>query len=123
MSVAAREALAIVRQGTPRYMSPEQVQGRALDLRTDIYSAGVLLYQMLTGRHLFEGGTAVELALHHLNTPPPGLPENLQAYQPLLDKLLEKDREARFRNADEVLGFLARKVEDKHDLESTVKLV
>jgi len=97
--------------GTPRYMSPEQVQGRALDLRTDIYSAGVLLYQMLTGKHLFEGETAVEVALHHLNTPPPALPEHLDAYQRLLDKLLEKDREARFRNADEVIGFLARKVE------------
>jgi len=94
--------------GTPRYMSPEQVQGRALDLRTDIYSAGVLLYQMLTGQHLFEGETAVEVALHHLNTPPPALPEDLQLYQRLLDKLLEKDREARFRNADEVIGFLAR---------------
>jgi eukaryotic-like serine/threonine-protein kinase len=97
--------------GTPRYMSPEQVQGRALDLRTDIYSAGVLLYQMLTGQHLFEGETAVEVALHHLNTPPPALPEHLQAYQRLLDKLLEKDREARFRNADEVIGFLSRKLE------------
>ncbi len=97
--------------GTPRYMSPEQVQGRALDLRTDIYSAGVLLYQMLTGEHLFEGETAVEVALHHLNTPPPALPEHLQTYQRLLDKLLEKDREARFRNADEVIGFLARKLE------------
>src|ERR687888_617595 len=97
--------------GTPRYMSPEQVQGRALDLRTDIYSAGVLLYQMLTGQHLFEGETAVEVALHHLNTPPPALPEHLQTYQRLLDKLLEKDREARFRNADEVIGFLARKLE------------
>ena len=95
--------------GTPHYMSPEQVQGRALDLRTDIYSAGVLLYQMLTGRHLFQGETAVEVALQHLNTVPPALPGALQAYQPLLDKLLEKDREARFRNADEVLGFLSRK--------------
>jgi CheY-like chemotaxis protein/tRNA A-37 threonylcarbamoyl transferase component Bud32 len=94
--------------GTPRYMSPEQVQGRALDLRTDIYSAGVLLYQMLTGRHLFEGDTAVEVALHHLNTMPPSLPDELARYQRLLDKLIEKDRDARFRNADEVIGFLSR---------------
>ncbi|HVL35975.1 MAG TPA: protein kinase [Burkholderiales bacterium] len=95
--------------GTPRYMSPEQVQGKALDLRTDIYSAGVLLYQMLTGRHLFDGETAVEVALHHLNTPAPALPGHLAAYQRLIDKLVEKDRDARFRNADEVIGFLARK--------------
>ena len=95
--------------GTPRYMSPEQVQGRALDLRTDIYSAGVLLYQMLTGQHLFEGESGVEVALHHLNTPPPPLPDHLVQYQRLLDKLLEKDRDARFRNADEVIGFLSRK--------------
>jgi serine/threonine protein kinase len=108
--------------GTPRYMSPEQVQGRALDLRTDIYSAGVLLYQMLTGRHLFEGDTAVEVALHHLNTPPAALPEHLQQYQRLLDKLLEKDREARFRNADEVLGFLTRKFQQNPALERTVRL-
>jgi DNA-binding response OmpR family regulator len=95
--------------GTPRYMSPEQVQGRALDLRTDIYSAGVLLYQMMTGRHVFSGETAVEVALHHLNTPPPPLPQSLERYQRLFDKLLEKDRDARFRNADEVIGFLSRK--------------
>ncbi len=95
--------------GTPRYMSPEQVQGRVLDLRTDIYSAGVLLYQMLTGKHLFDGETAVEVALHHLNTPPPALPDALSQYQRLIDKLVEKDRDARFRNADEVIGFLSRK--------------
>ena len=95
--------------GTPRYMSPEQVQSRALDLRTDIYSAGVLLYQMLTGQHLFDGETAVEVALHHLNTPPPPLPDALAQYHWLLDKLLEKDRDARFRNADEVIGYLSRK--------------
>jgi eukaryotic-like serine/threonine-protein kinase len=97
--------------GTPRYMSPEQVQGRALDLRTDIYSAGVLLYQMLTGKHLFDGETAMEVAMHHLNTPATPLPPQLERYQPLLDKLLEKDRDARFRNADEVIGFLERNYE------------
>jgi serine/threonine-protein kinase PpkA len=100
--------------GTPRYMSPEQVQGRALDLRTDIYSAGVLLYQMLTGRHLFDGETAMEVAMHHLNTMPPPLPEHLSQYQALMEKLIEKDRDARFRNADEVIGFLSRKFEQEN---------
>jgi DNA-binding response OmpR family regulator len=95
--------------GTPRYMSPEQVQGRALDLRTDIYSAGVLLFQMLTGQHMFTGETAIEVAMHHINTPPPPLPDHLAQYQRLMEKLVEKDRDARFRNADEVLGFMSRK--------------
>jgi len=107
--------------GTPRYMSPEQVRGMALDLRTDIYSAGVLLYQMLTGKHMFDAATAIEVALQHLNTPPPALPEALSAYQRLIDKLVEKDRDARFRNADEVIGFLARKFyQDAAPVESFV---
>jgi len=102
--------------GTPRYMSPEQVQGRALDLRTDIYSAGVLLYQMLTGQHMFDGETAIEVAMHHINTAPPALPDHLAQYQRLLDKLVEKDRDARFRNADEVIGFLSRKYYQDSDV-------
>ena len=111
--------------GTPRYMSPEQVRGAALDLRTDIYSAGVLLFQVLTGTHLFDGETAVEVALHHLNTQPPDLPSHLAQYQRLMDKLIEKDRDARFRNADEVIGFLSRKFYQgtgAYRAETTIKL-
>ena len=111
--------------GTPRYMSPEQVRGAALDRRTDIYSAGVLLFQMLSGTHLFDGETAAEVALHHLNTQPPDLPGHLVQYQRLMDKLVEKDREARFRNADEVIGFLSRKYYQgtgAYRAETTVKL-
>jgi len=90
-------------------MSPEQVAGKALDLRTDIYSAGVVLYQMLVGEHMFQGETALEVAMSHLNKDAPALPEHLAQYQRLMDKLVEKDRDARFRNADEVIGFLSRK--------------
>jgi hypothetical protein len=65
------------------------------------------------------------IGLQHLNKPPPPLPEELQAYQRLLDKLLEKDREGRFRNADEVIGFLSRKFyQDAHQTlpDKTLKL-
>jgi hypothetical protein len=55
----------------------------------------------------------MEIAMHHLNTVPPPVPPDLVQYQPLLDKLVEKDRDARFRNADEVIGFLARKFEQQ----------
>jgi hypothetical protein len=64
---------------------------------------------MLTGKHMFDGETAIEVAMHHINRAAPALPEHLAQYQRLMDKLVEKDRDARFRNADEVIGFLSRK--------------
>ena len=82
---------------------------RLLDFFKGFLLIELLKGMALTGRHLFEGETAMEVALHHLNTPPPSLPEALDPYQRLMDKLLEKDRDARFRNADEVIGFLSRK--------------
>ena len=66
-----------------------------------------------------------EVALHHLNSQPPDLPQHLGQYQRLMDKLVEKDRDARFRNADEVIGFLSRKFYQgtgAYRVETTIKL-
>src|SRR5262249_5486863 len=56
--------------GTPLYMTPEQVEGRALDPRSDIYSLGVTAYQLFTGQPPFRGDTALSIAVQHLNAPP-----------------------------------------------------
>jgi serine/threonine-protein kinase len=104
--------------GTPPYMSPEQIQGRPLDLRTDIYSAGVVLYQALTRRLPFDGSTAEELMGRALRAPiiPPRL---LREHCPIeLERVIMRMlcRKAEFRYssarlvADE-LGWIA----NKHD--------
>jgi len=82
--------------GTPTYMSPEQATGAELDGRSDQYALGVLFYEMLTGRAPFEGSTPIQVVLAHLNTPPPPLPPQFAFFQPLMDRMLAKDREQRF---------------------------
>jgi hypothetical protein len=62
------------------------------------------------------------VALHHINTQPPPLPDELEPYQRLIDKLVEKDRDARFRNSDEVIGFLSRKFFQLPGVDVTQKL-
>jgi serine/threonine protein kinase len=57
--------------GSPKYMSPEQIQGTPLDPRTDIYSLGVLMFQMATGKPPFTGATSVEVIYKHVNEPVP----------------------------------------------------
>ena len=91
--------------GTPYYMSPEQGHGEPLDKRSDIYSLGIIFYEMLTGQKPFEGETAMAVILKHAREPVPQLPEQLAAYQPAIDKMLAKRPGHRFQSVDEVLEW------------------
>ena len=93
--------------GTPYYMSPEQVRGEVLDARSDLYSLGVMFYQMLTGRHMFEGNTAAGIAAQHLTQAAPALPEEYSSLQRVYSRLTAKDRNERFASARELYGYIA----------------
>jgi serine/threonine protein kinase len=92
---------------TPRYMSPEQCQGLEVDARSDLYSLGAVLYEMITGRKIYDGANAAEVINMHVNAPPPQLADLLACHQPMLDRLLAKDPAERFQSAAEVLTVLA----------------
>jgi len=96
-----------VLRGSPYYMSPEQALGEQLDARTDLYSLGIIFYEMLTGRKPFSGSSAIEVLQQHVNAPLPELPERYAHYQPLLARLLAKAREQRFASAEEVIEAIA----------------
>ena len=92
-----------VLRGSPYYMSPEQALGEELDARTDLYSLGIIFYEMLTGRKPFAGNSAIEVLQQHVNAPLPKLPERHSQHQTLIDRMLAKSREQRFGSAEEVI--------------------
>jgi len=92
--------------GTPEYMSPEQARAAELDGRSDLYSLGIVLYEMLTGQRPFTSGDAFATALMHLNQPVPALPEHLAIYQPIIDRLLAKNPDDRFEDARQLIQAL-----------------
>ena len=98
--------------GSPMYMSPEQIQGLALDPRTDLYSVGVLAFTLLAGFEPFLGKTAAAVTIKHLQQDPPPLREirgNLDlGWYRLIDRLLEKERDNRPSTAEEVLAEIQR---------------
>ncbi len=87
--------------GTPHYMSPEQGHGQALDSRSDLYSLGVVLYEMLTGDKPFRADNPMTVLYMHRNTPIPQLEARLAPLQPVLDRLLAKEADDRFATAAE----------------------
>jgi len=89
--------------GTPHYMSPEQTKGNSVDGRSDLYSLGIVFYEMLTGTLPYQGDEAVTIALKHISAPIPKLPMQYLAYQKILDKLLAKDPEQRFQRGRDLI--------------------
>jgi serine/threonine-protein kinase PpkA len=89
--------------GTPYYMSPEQCMAEKLDGRSDIYSLGVVLFEILTGQKPYEADNPMGVALKHIQEPVPQLPPGLRPYQPIIDKMMAKRKENRAANCEEVL--------------------
>ena len=93
--------------GTPRYMSPEQARGENVDARSDIFSLGVVLYEMLAGKPPFEGVNMLDVVGAILHQEPAALPEIPSALQRVLTKALRKNPAERYQSAQELLSDLA----------------
>jgi eukaryotic-like serine/threonine-protein kinase len=98
--------------GTINYMSPEQLNGQPVDARTNIFSWGVVLYQLLTGKLPFQGADLTETVGKIFREPPPRLPPatdvNSPDLQPIIDKALAKDRGERYQTCSEIENDLSR---------------
>jgi DNA-binding response OmpR family regulator len=94
--------------GTPSYMSPEQGHAEPTDERSDLYSFGCILYEMLTGERPFTGSSPMGVIYKHAHAPRPRLNLTLVDFQPLLDRLLAVERLERYQSAGEVLAALDR---------------
>ena len=89
--------------GSPNYVSPEQADGIEIDGRADIYSLGCLFYEMLTGNKPYISATIFDVVIQHKQAPVPVFEEDLSEFQPLLDKMMAKNRDDRFKDAAEMI--------------------
>ncbi|HET7845581.1 MAG TPA: protein kinase, partial [Xanthomonadales bacterium] len=88
--------------GSSGYMSPEQARGQELDGRADLYSLGVVAYEVLTGELPYAGADALAMAISHMQDPLPRVPAAHRAWQPFLDRALSKSLNDRFQSAEEM---------------------
>lgn len=92
--------------GTPHYMSPEQCRGEKIDGRSDIYSLGVQLFELMTGTVPYKAENTAGIILKHIQDPIPRLPDELKQYQPLIDKMMAKERDTRLQTGAELIKFI-----------------
>lgn len=92
--------------GTPMYMSPEQIRSKKIDGRSDIYSLGIVLYEMLTGRAPYQDNDIIKLAIKHTDSPIPKFPGKLEIFQPLLNKMLAKNPGMRVRDCEGLIRLI-----------------
>ena len=92
--------------GTPFYMSPEQLRADRLSPASDLFSTGVLFFEMLTGKRPFVGNNVQECSYRILSQPLPALPKAHRQYAPLLDAMTTKDVATRLKTADQALAML-----------------
>jgi len=92
--------------GSPYYISPEQAQGHRVDARTDLYSLGVMFYEMLTGQRPYSGKSAMDIMAQHAGAAVPRLPSGVTLQQALVDRLMAKELSQRYASADELLADL-----------------
>ncbi|HEX4852930.1 bifunctional serine/threonine-protein kinase/formylglycine-generating enzyme family protein, partial [Arenimonas sp.] len=92
--------------GSGGYMAPEQARGEVVDGRADLYSVGVLAYELLMGRLPYQAADPLALALMHAQDPVPRLPPDKKHWQPFLDRAMAKSPDNRYRNAQQMLSAL-----------------
>jgi len=92
--------------GSPDYLSPEQAECKLLDGRTDIYSLGIVLYEMLTGVKPYKGDSYIETVMAHITEPIPLLPPHLECYQGLLERMIAKEPDERFDSVADMIASI-----------------
>lgn len=92
--------------GSPNYMAPEQSEAGPIDGRADIYSLGVIFFEMLSGERAYVADSVIDVILQHKRAPVPRLPDGLEEFQELLDLMMAKRRRDRFRDADSLIHYV-----------------
>ena len=101
--------------GTPYYMSPEQARGRKITQKSDIYSAGVMLYELLSGVVPYDGSDPIAIGISHITKPIPPLPKEMVHWQPIVNRMMAKDVADRYESMGEAYADI-KALEDNNKL-------